>query len=71
MSCSSGHTSRVGRPLGGGGGLRAHVQRRRSVPSCSDGMKSADSIVRQRAAHALGQLQAKEAVHELIALAKR
>jgi HEAT repeat protein len=33
-------------------------------------MKSADSIVRQSAAHALGQLQAKEAVHELIALLK-
>jgi hypothetical protein len=33
-------------------------------------VKSADSIVRQSAAHALGQLQAKEAVHELIALLK-
>jgi hypothetical protein len=31
-------------------------------------VKSADSIVGQSAAHALGQLQAKEAVHELIAL---
>ena len=53
---------RVGRPLGGGGGLRAHAQGRRTVPSCSDGVKSPDSIVRQSAPHALGQLQAKEAV---------
>jgi HEAT repeat protein len=33
-------------------------------------MKSADSIVRKSAAYALGQLQAKEAVPELIALLK-
>jgi hypothetical protein len=33
--------------VGGGGGLRVHAQRRRTVPSCSDGVKSADSIVRQ------------------------
>ena len=63
-------TNRVGRPLGSGGGLRAHAQRRRIVPSCYDGLKSADSLVRQSAAHALGQLQAKEAVNELIALLK-
>ena len=49
---------------------RTHAQRRRTVLSCSDGVKSADSIVRQSAAHALGQLQAKEAVHERIALLK-
>ena len=66
----SGRTIQVGRPLGDGGGLCAHAQRRSTVPSCSDGVKSADSIVRQSAAHALGQLQAKEAVHELIALLK-
>ena len=41
--------------MGGGGGLRAHAQRRRIVPSCSDGVKSADSIIRQSAAYALGQ----------------
>jgi hypothetical protein len=34
-----------------------HAQRRRTVPSCSDGVKSADSIVRQSAAYALGQYE--------------
>ena len=34
-----------------------HAQRRRTVLSCSDGVKSADSIVRQSAAHALGQYE--------------
>ena len=28
---------------------RVHTRRRRTVPTCSDGVKSADSIVRHRA----------------------
>ena len=40
----------------------AYAQWRLTFPSCSDGVKSADSIVCKSTAHDSGELQVKEAV---------